>query len=151
MSEHNGGCLCGDLRYKVMGIPEIGAVCHCRYCQLRTGSAFGTLAYFKDENFKITAGKAKEYTFTSESGTQWKTFFCDTCATTVFIKLEVRQGLTGVTAGTLNPPTFWFELDREAFMRSKATFVGDINAKETQETIAYYAPQIDEPKRRKGG
>lgn len=151
MSEHNGGCLCGDLRYKVMGTPEIGAVCHCRYCQLRTGSAFGTLAYFKDENFKITADKVKEYTFTSESGTQWKTFFCDTCATTVFIKLEVRQGLTGVTAGTLNPPTFWFELDREAFMRSKATFVGDINAKETHETIAYYAPQIDEPKRRKGG
>ena len=59
MSEHNGGCLCGDLRYKVMGTPEIGAVCHCRYCQLRTGSAFGTLAYFKDENFKITAGKAQ--------------------------------------------------------------------------------------------
>ena len=27
MSEHNGGCLCGDLRYKVMGTPEIGAVC----------------------------------------------------------------------------------------------------------------------------
>ena len=103
-----------------MGTPEIGAVCHCRYCQLRTGSAFGTLAYFKDENFKITAGKAKEYTFTSESGTQWETFFCDTCATTVFIKLEVRQGLIGVTAGTLDPPTFWFELDREAFMRSKA-------------------------------
>ena len=97
---------------------------HCRYCQLRTGSAFGT---------------------------QWETFFCDTCATTVFIKLEVRQGLIGVTAGTLDPPTFWFELDREAFMRSKATFVGDINAKETHETIAYYAPKIDEPKRRKGG
>ena len=69
----------------------------------------------------------------------------------MFIKLEVRQGLIGVTAGTLDPPTFWFELDREAFMRSKATFVGDINAKETHETIAYYAPQIDEPKRRKGG
>ena len=36
-------------------------------------------------------------------------------------------------------------------MRSKATFVGDINAKETHETIVYYAPKIDEPKRRKGG
>lgn len=151
MSEHSGGCLCGDLRYKVMGNPEIGAVCHCRYCQLRTGSAFGTLAYFKDENVKITAGKGKEYSFTSESGTQWETVFCDTCATTVFIKLEVRAGLTGVTAGTLDPPTFWFELDREAFTRSKAHFVGDIIAKDTHETIVYYDPKIEEPKRRKGG
>ena len=109
------------------------------------GSAFGTLTYFKDENVKITARKVKEYAFTSESGTQWKTFFFYTCATTVFIKLEVRQGLIGVTAGTLDPPTFWFELDREAFMRSKATFVGDINAKETHETIAHYAPKIMNP------
>ena len=134
-----------------MGTPEIGAVCHFRYCQLRTGSAFGTIAYFKDENFKLTAGKVKEYSFTRESGTQWQTFFCDTCAITFFIKLEVRQGLTGVTASTLDPLTFWFELDREAFMRSKAIFVGDIIAKGTHETISYYAPQIDEPKRRKGG
>ena len=151
MSEHNGECLCGDLRYKVIENPEIGAVCHCRYCQLRTGSAFGTIAYFKDENLKITTGKGKEYTFMSESATQWKTFFCDTCATTVFIKLGVTPGLTGVTAGTLDPLTFWFELDREAFTRSKANFVGDIIAKEIHETIAYYAPKIDEPKCRKGG
>ena len=134
-----------------MGTPEIGAVCHFRYCQLRTGSAFGTIAYFKDENFKLTAGKVKEYSFTRESGTQWQTFFCDTCAITFFIKLEVRQGLAGVTASTLDPLTFWFELDREAFMRSKAIFVGDIIAKGTHETTSYYAPQIDEPKRRKGG
>ena len=109
------------------------------------------LRILKMKTLKSPQVKSKEYTFTSESGAQWKTFFCDTCATTVFIKLEVRQGLTGVTAGTLDPPTFWFELDREAFMRSKATFVGDIIAKETHETTAYYAPKIDEPKRRKGG
>ena len=151
MSEHSGGCLCVDHRYKVMGNSEIGAVCHCGYCKLRTGSAFGTLEYFKDENVKITAGKGKESSFTSESGTPWETVFCATCAITVSIKLEVRAGLAGLIAGTLDPPIFWFELDKEAFTRSKAHFVGDIIAKDTHETIAYYDPKIEEPKRRKGG
>ena len=151
MSEHSSGCICVDLRYKVMGNPEISAVCHCRYCKLQTGSAFGTLAYFKDENVKITAGKGKKSSFMSESGTPWETVICDTCATTVSIKLEVRAGLTGVIAGTLDPSIFWFQLDREAFTRSKAHFVGDIIAKNTHETSAYYDPKIEEPKRGKGG
>jgi hypothetical protein len=151
MSVHNGGCLCSSIRYKVKGNPEIGAVFHCRYCQLRTGSAFGALAYFKNENFEITSGKVKKFNFTSESGTQWETFFCDNCASTLFVRLEIRSGLLGVTAGTFDPPTFWFDLDREVFMRSRAHFVGEITAKDNHETIAYYAPKIDEPERRKGG
>ena len=54
MSAHNGGCLCGNVRYKVTGNPEISAACRCRYRQLRTGLAFGALAYFNNVNFEIT-------------------------------------------------------------------------------------------------
>ena len=50
---HKGGCACGKVRYEAKGEPQVAAVCHCRYCQLRSGSAFGTLVYFKEENFKI--------------------------------------------------------------------------------------------------
>ena len=81
MSAHNGGCLCGNVRYKVTGNPEISAACHCRYRQLRTGLAFGALAYFNNVNFEITLRKVKKFNFTSESGNQWETFFCDNCAT----------------------------------------------------------------------
>jgi hypothetical protein len=59
MTEHQGGCLCGCIRYIVNDEPEITAVCHCRYCQLRSGSAFGSLVYYKDEDFKITSGELK--------------------------------------------------------------------------------------------
>ena len=38
---HQGGCLCGKVRYETDGSPERSGVCHCRYCQLRTGSSFG--------------------------------------------------------------------------------------------------------------
>ena len=39
--KHQGGCLCGKVRYETDGSPERSGVCHCRYCQLRTGSSFG--------------------------------------------------------------------------------------------------------------
>ena len=48
--KHEGGCACGQVRYVVAGEPELAAVCHCEYCQQRTGSAFGVLVYFKNEN-----------------------------------------------------------------------------------------------------
>ena len=62
------GCSCGEVRYEVKGNPQVVAVCHCRYCQLRSGSAFGTLIYFTEENFKIISSKCNIYKFISESG-----------------------------------------------------------------------------------
>ena len=35
---HQGGCACGENRYETTGNPERARVCHCRYCQLRSGS-----------------------------------------------------------------------------------------------------------------
>jgi len=149
--EHQGGCLCGNIRYTVNGKPEIAAVCHCRYCQLRSGSAFGSIAYFKEDNFEIISGKLKQFNFTSESGKKWETHFCDQCGTTVFCRLEVRAGLSGICTGTFDPPTFWFDLDREVFKRSKAHFVGDITAMCSHNTIEFYSPEFEEDVRKQGG
>ncbi len=30
---HEGGCLCGAIRYRVMGNPQRASVCHCTDCQ----------------------------------------------------------------------------------------------------------------------
>ena len=73
MEEHQGGCLCGQLRYITKGAPDRAAVCHCRYCQLRSGSAFGNLVYFADDQIEIVAGELKDFHFTSESGYAWQT------------------------------------------------------------------------------
>ena len=37
--------------------------------------------------------------------------------------------------GTFDPPTFWYDLDAEVFVRSKAHFVGDIEAVEPRGNI----------------
>ena len=56
LDNHDGGCLCGKARYTVYGQPVRAGVCHCRYCQLRAGSAFGTLVYFSLENCNYAQG-----------------------------------------------------------------------------------------------
>ena len=79
LDNHDGGCLCGKVRYTVYGQPVRAGVCHCRYCQLRAGSAFGTLVYFSLEKLQLRSGKLSEYHFRTEMGRTWKNEFCSTC------------------------------------------------------------------------
>jgi len=39
-STREGGCLCGDIRYKAIEEPLRVTICHCIFCQRFTGSAF---------------------------------------------------------------------------------------------------------------
>ena len=45
---HEGGCLCGAVRYRVHGKPALTAVCHCTFCQRRLASAFAMVAFFPE-------------------------------------------------------------------------------------------------------
>ncbi|MEE2775099.1 MAG: GFA family protein [Pseudomonadota bacterium] len=80
MTIYKGGIRCGEARYEVTGSPEISAICHCRYCQLRTGSAFGVFVYLDESKFSIKSGKLNLFEFESESGNNWETNFCSACA-----------------------------------------------------------------------
>ena len=64
---HEGGCLCGGVRYRTKGDPKRVGVCHCRYCQLRTGSALGISVYFDAEAVEVLQGALKPYAYTTES------------------------------------------------------------------------------------
>ena len=63
MSEtvHEGGCLCGDIRYQVAGGPDIVVVCHCEWCQRRTGTAFAMIPKWEQANFTLTEGTLTTY------------------------------------------------------------------------------------------
>lgn len=140
---HRGGCQCGQLRYETVGQPVKSAVCHCRYCQTRTGSAFGVSAYFHQSNVHVT-GVAKDYTFTTESGRSFTTQFCPNCGTNVLWQLGMTPDLTGIAAGTFDPPSFWFAINREIFTRSAAPFV-HTDLPEKYETTASYNPVHADP------
>ena len=52
-SMHAGGCLCGATRYVVTGAPIRAQLCHCRFCQRRTGSSFSVVVAFKEDQVKM--------------------------------------------------------------------------------------------------
>ncbi len=37
---HQGGCLCGEVRYRTTSAPVHVTICHCTFCQRMTGSAY---------------------------------------------------------------------------------------------------------------
>jgi len=127
---HEGGCSCGSVRYRTRGKPFPVGICHCRYCQTRTGSAFGISVYFDDDQVELTQGELKEFEFQTESGGTTTNYFCPNCGTTVFERISMRPDKISVTGGTFDPPTFWYEVTREVFCRTSAPFVfNDVDEK----------------------
>ena len=146
LEKHSGGCACGKVRYHSIGKPVRTGLCHCRYCQLRTGTAFGISVYFKKENLIIESGNLKNYPFTTESGNIFETNFCTNCGTSMFWTLSHMKDLIGAAGGTYDPPTFWFDIHRELFKRTKAEYVS-INCPESYKESPAYKPKTqDEPR-----
>ena len=139
--QHEGGCACGKVRYQATGQPVVHAVCHCRYCQLRTGSAFGVGAYFPNDKVSLRSGDLSHHRYQTQSGNNVTTSFCSACGTTTHwqIDSEFLDGKTAIAVGTFDPPSFWFDINREIFLRTKAPFV-EIDAENKFETSGTYKP-----------
>ncbi|HUT50073.1 MAG TPA: GFA family protein [Alphaproteobacteria bacterium] len=107
--EHEGGCLCGDIRYRTGVEPVRITICHCRFCQRATGSAYFVEPIFGREDFRIVAGAPKVYLHRSEgSGKTVFVNFCGSCGTKLFLGFERFPDVVGVYAGTFDDPV-WFE------------------------------------------
>lgn len=123
VTSHEGGCACGAVRYEVRGDPEICQICHCRFCQRRTGSAFGTVAYFDDRNVSIMRGELRECEHRSDETGRWlRMQFCPQCGTTVTHSVQIRPGLRAIAVGTLDDPE-WPRIQRHIWVQSKRSWV----------------------------
>lgn len=116
---HKGGCLCGAVRYTTTGAPMSVSVCHCTFCQRRTGSAFSIPVYFPDEQIEFNEGKRSIYQHISDESGRWlRVEFCPVCGTTVAWSSERRPGAHGISGGTFDDPN-WIEVQRHVWTRSK--------------------------------
>ncbi|OYY91211.1 MAG: aldehyde-activating protein [Sphingomonas sp. 28-66-16] len=52
----DGGCRCGELRFRVSGKPLMTMACHCTGCQQMTASAFSLSSLYPDSAFEVVAG-----------------------------------------------------------------------------------------------
>ncbi len=122
-TRHEGGCACAAVRYRVRGEPLRASVCHCAFCQRRTGSAFGMGVYFKQEDVEILRGVLRVYEHRSDESRRWlRMEFCPNCGTTVSWTLEMLPGARAIAGGTFDDPR-WFAVKRHSWLRSAQPWV----------------------------
>jgi hypothetical protein len=109
MDAHEGGCFCGDLRYRTSGDPQSLVLCHCHFCQKTTGGPYAVEVFFRKSAFELTSGTPSIYRHISTgSGKAIDAHFCPRCGTRVFTIFERYAEVMSVFGGTLDDPE-WFE------------------------------------------
>jgi hypothetical protein len=120
---HEGGCLCGAVRYRARNQPVRTSACHCTFCQRRTGSAFGVGAYFKQEDVEVLRGALTTYEHRSDETQRWlRIQFCPQCGTTVTWTVEAMPGMRALGLGTFDDPK-WLKVERFGWFRSAHPWV----------------------------
>ena len=98
---HQGGCLCGAVRYEAEGQPLVVAHCHCSDCQRGSGSGHSTGAMFPVDQFRLT-GHVAEYKLKSDNGNEVTRVFCPTCGSSILGRNTAMMGFLTITLGTLD-------------------------------------------------
>jgi hypothetical protein len=106
-----------------MGDPLRVTICHCKWCQRRTGTAFGTEVVFNDDQVEITGETISRYRHTSDESGRWLDVeFCGACGSNLGFTLEAAPGLRTLPAGAFDDPD-WIKpegmLFRHVFLRSR--------------------------------
>jgi hypothetical protein len=101
MSELHGGCLCGNVRYRVMSPPKSISVCHCRNCRKQSGS-HRSLNWLIPEDALIIEGDLTTFRDTGDSGKTVLRQFCGKCGSPIRTLAELLPGLAVLKAGTLD-------------------------------------------------
>lgn len=101
---HEGGCLCGAVRYRAKGPPLRTLACHCRFCQKMTGSSFYAESMFPINAVEID-GPLSVYRHTSQtSAKEVHLHFCARCSTMVTLTFDRWPEYRAISRGTFDDP-----------------------------------------------
>jgi hypothetical protein len=118
-----GGCACGDVRYRLEAAPLIVHCCHCQACQRESGSAFAWNALIETTLVTRTSGSAEMIRTPSESGKGQKIWRCPTCRVALWSHYAgFGDTLSFIRVGTLDEPQR-LPPDVHIFTRSKQPWV----------------------------
>ncbi len=118
-----GGCLCGNIRFRTTGAPLRTLACHCTFCQRMTGTSFYAESLFPIEAVEFTAGKARTYAHTSdESGRRVDVEFCPDCGTSIGLTFERWPDVRAISRGCYDDPDA-VEITANIWTRSAQTGV----------------------------
>jgi hypothetical protein len=118
-----GGCDCGQVRFRLTSAPMVVHCCHCRWCQRETGASFALNAMFETDRV-VSLGIAPEIVDTpSASGKGQKIARCPSCHVAVWSHYAGAGPVVSfVRVGTLDNPDL-LPPDAHIFTASKQPWV----------------------------
>jgi hypothetical protein len=116
-----GGCACGEVRYRLTSEPLFVHCCHCLNCQRQTGSAFVINLLIETDRVELLAGEPEPVKAPRGGSKNQVIWRCPTCQTALYSKYTTPR-IRFVRAGTLDDPS-QYEPDVHIFTRSKLPWV----------------------------
>ena len=116
-----GGCACGEVRYRLASEPLFVNCCHCLNCQRQTGSAFVINLLIEADRVEVVSGEPQPVDAPRDDGGVQRIFRCPTCHVAVFSEYGWPE-VKFVRGGTLDEPSA-VTPDVHIFTRSKVPWV----------------------------
>ncbi len=120
-----GGCHCGQIRYRAEVDPKMVAICHCSDCQALSGSAFRTIVPAPSAGFELLAGEPRRYVKTAASGNRRVQAFCPECGTPIYSCAEQDPPMYNIRVGTAMQRAL-LAPQRQIWCQSRLAWVGDL-------------------------
>jgi hypothetical protein len=95
-----GGCLCGDIRYRIAGEPLSTDLCHCRSCRLASGAPVVAWLTVRDDDLVIDQGAPLLF----RSSPHVERTFCSRCGTSLTYRRTNPPGTIDICTATLDDP-----------------------------------------------
>jgi hypothetical protein len=116
-----GGCACGEIRYRLTSEPLFVHCCHCRNCQRQTGSAFVVNAIIESDRVDLLQGELAVVDVPRDDGSTQRIYRCPTCQIGLMSEYG-RPYARFVRVGTLDDPSA-VAPDVHIFTRSKVPWL----------------------------
>lgn len=97
---HEGGCLCGAVRWRARGTPKNVNHCHCEMCRRSSGAAFLTFATFATADVEFP-GKPPTW---RQSSAIARRGFCSSCGAALAWQSLKETDSIDLTVGTADEP-----------------------------------------------
>ena len=102
MGDWTGGCMCGKVRFRLDSEPFDAGWCHCRTCQLNSGSPAMAFASVAVTDYLFTRGQEAVRSIRTSSFGQRS--FCGECGTPLYVRVDHQPDTLDFSIVTLHEP-----------------------------------------------
>jgi hypothetical protein len=95
-----GGCLCGSVRYRIIGRPRSSSVCFCRSCRLASGAPSVAWFVVSIDQYTLLSGEPSIF----QSSPPVTRSFCTKCGTPLAYQHTDDCNAIELTTATLDDP-----------------------------------------------